>query len=135
MFINGYKLENPEKVDRAIHGSMSREGSLEGGVGESDENAILARYDQLGGYITLEGRKVKNGCFFEAKTGKPVKTPEVVLQLRDLDGHLIEVGVDEEIPVEVQAAEARAAGKPTPKVKIAKKGKKEVKALDVEEEE
>jgi len=67
MFIGKYKLEYQPKIDRAIQA-----------VG-TDEKAILIEYDRLGGYITLNGEKVKNGSFWDYKAGIARIKPEVVV--------------------------------------------------------
>ena len=117
--VGGYELVNAEKVDRAILGSMSAGGQLQGGVGEKASDEVkLAEYDRLGGLVRKNGRKVKMGSFYDFENKKPREEPEVVLVFRDLEGNEIEVPEGEEVPLEARAAEMIAEKK-------AKKVKKE----------
>lgn len=122
-------MVNEEKVNRAIHGMIGREGRLQGGVGENAEpEAVLAEYDRLGGLIRKGGAKVKTGSFYDFDKRTPRKTPDVKLLFRDLEGNEVELSEDEEVPVEVQAAEKIAAGGATggkKKKKASKKASKE----------
>src|SRR3990167_672959 len=104
----GFVMENSEKVNRAVFGLATSRG-LVGGVGENAEaRVILDKYDELGGYITKDGHKVKNGCFFDRKNHKSVEKPIVVLVIR-VNGEFVE----------------QVEGEPeTLEVKIAKKQKK-----------
>lgn len=62
--VGKFELVNKAKVERAI-----------ATVG-NNEQAILAEYDKLGGFIRYEGNKVVNGAFFDRKTGKVVADPK-----------------------------------------------------------
>jgi len=105
MNIRQFVLENSEKVHRAIEGTPGRGGLAVGGVGkEAKPEEILAEYDRLGGYITKGGRKIKTGSFWDFKQNKARSKPEVVYELRDLDGNKVELKEGEEVPVEVMAA-------------------------------
>jgi len=131
MKIKGYVLENPDKVERAINGSIGRLGQLINGVGEEASDELkLAAYDRLGGLITKEGRKVKTGCFCDLKASKslgtavPVENPEVILEFR-VDGELVELNADEALPPEVIVAEkVRAKKRQEVLKKVEKKAKK-----------
>lgn len=134
MEINGFTLVNEDKVNRAIFGTLGRGGALEGGVGEDASDAAkLAEYDRLGGLVRKDGRKVKTGSFYNFEGKAPHKKPVITLVMRDLEGNEVELGEDEAIPVEVQAADkiaerkAKAAGKKG-------KGKKAEEASEEEEE-
>lgn len=117
MIIGDFVLENEEKLNRALHGTVTRGGKLTGGVGEdAPEEAIIAEYDRLGGYITKDDLKVMMGSFYDFDKKKPREKPEVTFVAK-IDGDLIEVTEDE-----AQALET--AKKKTAKVK-AKKIKKE----------
>ena len=111
MKIKCYNLKNAEKINRAIFGSMGHGGKLYGGVGESyTEEQLLAAYDRLGGLITKNGRKVKNGCFYDVNASKkgnivPIEKPKIILVLSDLEGNLIEVSDGKELTPELKAAE------------------------------
>lgn len=108
MELLGFELANPEKVERAIFGMVADQGRLVGGVGEdASDEAKIAEYDRLGGLITQGDKKykVKTGSFYDFKERKPRETPQVVLLFKDLNGEEVEVGADEEIPMEVRAAE------------------------------
>ena len=102
----GYTLVNREKLNRVINGSEGPQGELIGGLGdEATEAAILAHYDKLGGLIRKGKSKVKTGCFWDFEGRKPFAKPKVVFVFRDLRGKKVELGENEEVPVEVQAAE------------------------------
>lgn len=112
MRIKGYELINDEKYDRAINGAIGREGKAEGGVGEEATDELkLAAYDRLGGLILKNGRKVKTGCFCDLAASKKqdkivaIENPKVILVLNDLAGNKVEIGENEELPIEVQAFE------------------------------
>lgn len=117
MQILGFTIVNDDKWNRAIYGTIGREGKMSGGVGEdASDEAKLAEYDKLGGAI-LEGKsKVKNGCFYDFIAKKPIAKPEIVYVFRDIDGDVVEVPKGEEIPLEVKAAEL-AKAKKTKKIK------------------
>lgn len=132
--VNGvqYVAENAEKWDRAVNGALGGEGTLVGGVGAgATPLEKLQQYDKLGGYITVGGRKVKTGAFFDHKRNEAVEDPRPVLLFR-VNGEEVEVPVGEELPVEVQAAEIadkKKAGKAG-----ARKGAKKAKP-SIEDEE
>lgn len=133
--VNGYVAENPEKWNRAVEGTVMREGTLSGGVGkDASPEAKLAAYDKLGGLITKGGRKVKTGSFYDFKKQEPRKEPEVVLVLNNLDGDVVELPEGAEIPIEVQAAELAGVKKAEKNVAKATKSAKKAKA-SIEDEE
>jgi hypothetical protein len=110
MKINDFILVNEEKLNRAINGSLSRNGSLSGGVGkEAKPEAIMAEYDKLGGLILKGDLKVKTGCFYDFENGKPFDEP-LLSFVENIDGK----------PVEVDESEAKA-------LKSAKKKKEALK--------
>lgn len=77
--VNGFVMENADKVERVIYGNMGRAGVLEGGLGEDAEpELILANYDKLAGYITKDGIKIKTGSFWDFKAKAARKTPDVM---------------------------------------------------------
>jgi len=126
----GYTLVNLEKLDRAIHGTMSRGGQLIGGVGENaSDEAIIAEYDRLGGCIKKDKNQVQMGSFYDFKKRAPRAKPDVVLVFRDLQGEVVLLKEDEEIPLEVKAAQVAE------EKKIAKVEKKGKKAKSIEDEE
>lgn len=90
-----FSLVNDEKVKRALHGSLGREGKLYGGVGdEASPEALLAEYDRLGGLITKGGLRVKMGSFYDFEKKQP--RPELELAfLADVDGEQCEVTEEE----------------------------------------
>lgn len=126
-----YELVNEEKANRAIYGMIGPEGSSQGGVGEgASDEAVIVEYDRLGGLIKKGKYKVKTGSFYNFPKKKAHVKPEVVFVFR-VDGEVVEIGADEEIPLEVKASET------VKEKKAAKAGKKEKKpdlAADEEEE-
>lgn len=99
----GLTMENKDKVTRAVQGTATGRG-LEGGVGEEASAVeILAKYDQIGGYITKDGYKVKNGIFFDSKTKKPLN-PEKITLLVYVNGNWVENIEGEEETLEVKIA-------------------------------
>ena len=94
MIVNGFKLENPDKIARVIHGDMGRSGGLEGGMGEEEAEKnpelVLARYDKIAGYITKDGVKIKTGSFWDFKLKAPRKEPDV-LYIFNIGGPKVEV--------------------------------------------
>ena len=69
----GFFLVNHEKLDRAINGSVGKEGKSYGGVGKDASDAqVLAEYDRLAGLILDQNnQKVANGSFFDFEEGAP----------------------------------------------------------------
>ena len=133
--LKGFTLVSEDKLNRAVYGAEGPEGRLSGGVGEdASAETILAAYDKLGGLIYKGKSKVKTGSFYDFENKKPRKKPEVTLVFRDLRGRKVELGENEAVPIEVQAAEKMkeeeaeesrtAAGKKAAKKKAAEKAKK-----------
>jgi hypothetical protein len=119
--INGFELVNLNKLERAVYGSMSAEGSLKGGVGEgASDAAIIAEYDRLGGLITKDGDKVLTGSFYDFEAKKPRSVPEVSFVFRDLDGDEVVIAEGAAVPMSVRAAKAQAEKKAGKKVKKGK---------------
>lgn len=118
----GVVMENQEKVDRAINGMATSKGRVDGVGLEATPEVILAKYDQLGGYITKDGFKVKNGCFVDSKTKQPVKKP-LVLLIR-MNGEIIEQveGESESLEVKVAKQQMKRGER-----KIVKKGERKIK--------
>lgn len=109
--VKGFELLNPEKVERALVGTVTRSGALSGGVqapdGTYDEDALLAEYDRLGGLIRKGDDKVKMGSFFDFKSRKPREKATPVLEFR-INGRVQEVPMDEPLPPVVRAAKLAA---------------------------
>lgn len=126
MKVGEFSLDNQEKVERALHGSLTRNGQLSGGVGdEAKEMELLAEYDKLGGLVTKNGIKVKSGSFFDFKKKVARKEPEVTF-LSEIDGSIVEL--DEEEAKAVKVAREKIKGLK------AKKLKKEVVKKDEKDE-
>lgn len=97
----GVRMENTDKVSRAIYGTATGKG-LVGGVGEDAlVEAILAKYDEIGGYITKDGFKVKNGVFYDRKTRQPVEAKKIVLLIK-MNGEVVEHIEGEEESLEIK---------------------------------
>jgi hypothetical protein len=94
MQVNEFDLVNQEKVQRAIDG-FTYEGKRMGGLpsGYKPED-LLAEYDRLGGYITKDGVKVKNGSFYDFVNKCPRKEPEIKFET-EVEGEIMEVTEDE----------------------------------------
>jgi len=137
-----YTLLNAEKFNRAVYGVVLRRGEQVGGVGENaSDMEKLAEYDRLGGAIRMGKNRVKMGSFYDFKARKPRVEPKVVFEFRDLSGELVELSADEEVPLELKAAQiaeekkvqknlAKLAEKEAKKKKQA--GKDEVSEEDAE---
>lgn len=123
MKVLDFVLENDEKVNRAVEGSMTRQGALVNGIGkfevkppvvvdgkevklsekeqkEAYDKLLLAHYDKLGGYITKDGVKVKTGSFYDFKNKTPRFAPELTF-IAEVEGELIEVTEDEAKAIKV----------------------------------
>lgn len=136
---NGYRCENEAKLKRAIYG-VEKNGIMVGGVGEDAKpEEILGEYDRIGGYITKDGFKVQNGAFCDihatklktlANGGKVElvlkKDPEIILEVRGVDGVLYEIEEGAELPLQVQLLkeEVEDGGKKKKKVRVKRKAKK-----------
>ncbi len=157
-------MVNGEKLVRAIEGSQNSLGEIRGGVGaDAPEGAILAEYDRLGGLVKKGKYKVKTGSFYDFAKKQPrmetvtkkdkegkvtssekVFAPNVKLVFR-LNGEDVELDGNQEVPLEIQAAEQqketklataaakRAATAKKKKEEAAKKKKKN--ALEDESDE
>lgn len=94
--IDGYVLQNPDKIERVVFGNVGRGGTLEGGLGlegaEKNPSLVLAHYDKIAGYITKDGIKIKTGSFWDFTRGvnKPRKTPEI-MYIFNVGGENVEV--------------------------------------------
>lgn len=94
--IDGFVLENADKLERVVFGEVKRAGYPEGGLGENADPAlVLAHYDKLAGYITKDvgGNrrvKIKTGSFWNFKKHEPHKEPQV-LYLFPVNGTVVEV--------------------------------------------
>jgi len=102
MQVGKYSLINEEKVDRAINGTIGMDNVIKGGVGSSDEAALLAEYDKLGGAIMKGTDKVKMGSFFDFKNAKPFTNPKVSF-IFSVNGKFVEVEDGVELPGEIKA--------------------------------
>ena len=117
MTINGYELVNPEKLDRAINGTVGRDGRSNGGVGTENEDAIIAAYDKLGGLILKDGLKVKMGSFYDFVNKKPREEAEVSY-MTEIEGEIVEV--TEEEAKAVKTARKKIADTKSKKLKKSK---------------
>lgn len=95
MQIGKYTLKYQPKIDRAIQA-----------VGDKDKAVLLAEYDRLGGLITLNGEKVKNGSFWDYKAGKAHAKPQVVVIRKPRAAE--EVAVEEEAEENDEEPKAKA---------------------------
>ena len=100
--IDGFVLENADKLQRVLEGEVKRAGVPEGGLlsqyGDLDKippEMVLAHYDKLNGYITKDVGgsqrvKIKNGSFWDFKKRKPHEEPKVIYLFR-VGGEQVEV--------------------------------------------
>lgn len=106
MEVKGYTLVNEEKVERALLGTVTRTGSLTGGVqnadGTFDADRLLAEYDRLGGLVKKGEDKVKMGSFYDFAARKPREKASVMLEFR-INGKTVEVAEEAELPSIVKA--------------------------------
>ena len=103
----GVRMENTDKLSRAVYGTSTSAG-LVGGVGEdATPEVILAKYDEVGGYITKDGFKVKNGLFFDRKTKQPVEAKKIVLLIK-MNGEVVEHTEGEAESLEIKVAKKQA---------------------------
>jgi len=125
----GVKMENLEKVDRAVIGVSTSRGRVEGVGEDASAKVVIAKYDSLAGFITMDGVKVKNGSFFDRRTKKPVNKPKLILLIK-VNGEVVEqeVGKEESVIVKVAKGQAKVA-----KAKL-KAGKKLNKKIEKSEE-
>src|SRR3990167_580953 len=109
----GFEMVNPTKVIRAVKGFDTNKGKA-GGVGEEAEaKVILAKYDELGGFVRKGAFKVKMGTFFDKKTKLPIENPKIVLLIK-VNGTVVEREDKKDAPkqpLEVQVAEELAEKK------------------------
>ena len=138
--IGNYRLVNRDKVDRVINGVVGKFGQLEGGLGDDAKSAdILAHYDKVGGLIVKKTGskkkdgsektyKVKIGCFWDIINKKPFEKAKVMLSFRDINGDEVFIPEkqegEEELPFDVQAAEASKEKKEAKQKEKSDKAKK-----------
>ena len=132
---NGFVCVNADKLHRTIYGSIGAGGKLYGGLLEKHNSVeeipaaeILARYDQLGGLITKDNRKIKTGAFYDLEHKKPREKPEIVYLVRavedDGEGGVrvvnAEVKDGEALPMELKAKAVKKVKRGRPKKDAAK---------------
>lgn len=105
--VKGYKLENPDKIQRALHGSPNDKGMPVGGVanaeGSFDGDALLAEYDRIGGFISnKDGDKVRTGSFYDFANRKPREKADVELEFK-VNGETVFIKEGKELPGMVRA--------------------------------
>jgi len=109
--VKGYELTNQDKVRRALEGAPSRTGEAVGGIlqpdGTYDEDLLLAMYDKMGGGIRKNGDVVKMGSFYDFARKAPRTEPAVVLTFR-INGEIVDVPAEAEVPALVKAAQILA---------------------------
>lgn len=133
----GYLMVNAGKAERAIFGSPTNQG-LTGGVGEkADSFTILAKYDELMGFVTKDNYKVKNGQFYDKETKEVLKPKKVTLIIK-MNGEFIEHTEGEDKSIELQVAmgqiekSKKDGGKDKEKEKELAKREKDLEAKEKE---
>lgn len=118
--IDGFVLENEDKLRRAIEGEPARSGQSTGGLLEKYKELelippaeVLAHYDKLGGYITKgigggERVKVKNGAFWDIRKKVPREKPEIMYVFK-VGGNFIEVDDPAKLAQAIQKVENAVA--------------------------
>lgn len=121
--VNGFQIENAEKLERVIYGTMGRGGELMGGLGlEADPELVLAHYDKLAGFITKDGVKVKTGSFWDFKAKAPRSKAEVMF-IFNIGGDNVEVDDPANLHKAIEVV-GKARAEKEAKVKAAKKKSK-----------
>lgn len=121
--INGFQIENAEKLERVVYGNMGRGSELVGGLGvDADPELVLANYDKLAGFITKDGVKVKTGSFWDFKAKAPRKTPEVMF-IFNIGGDNVEVDDPTNLHKAIEVV-GKARKEKEEKIKKAKKSSK-----------
>lgn len=111
--IDGFVLENADKLDRVLYGDVKRAGVPEGGLidkygdeSKVPEGEVIAHYDKLAGFISKniggETRvKVKTGSFWDMKRKQPRgegTTKKVKNTVKEVvDGKEVEKIVEKEV--------------------------------------
>lgn len=109
--INGFVLENGDKLERVVAGDMGRGGVLEGGLGEeAAPELVLAHYDKIGGLITKDGIKIKNGSFWDIKAKKPRVEPDVKY-LFNIGGDIVETDAPSNLATAIAEVEVARSKK------------------------
>ena len=100
--IDGFVLENADKLTRVIEGEVKRAGVPEGGllaqygdIEKIPKELVLAHYDKLAGFITKNVGgdrrvKIKTGSFWDFRKKKPHDEPKVIYLFR-VGGEQVEV--------------------------------------------
>lgn len=107
-----FTLVNADKVRRVLEGEKNGSRVVFKGLGSKpDPMQLIAEYDRRAGLIRgRDGAAVKTGCFWDFENGEPFADPKVVYIFR-VNGEVVELGEDEERPMQVQAAVAAEAQK------------------------
>lgn len=121
--INGFQIENAEKLERVVLGVVSRGGVLEGGLGvDAEPELVLAHYDKLAGFITKDGVKVKTGSFWDFKARAPRKEPQIMF-IFNIGGDNVEVDNPSNLHKAIEVV-GKARAEKEEKVRQAKKKSK-----------
>lgn len=121
--INGFQIENAEKLERVVMGVVSRAGTLEGGLGlDADPELVLANYDKLAGFITKDGVKIKTGSFWDFKAKAPRKEPQIMF-IYNIGGDNVEVDDPTNLHKAIEVV-GKARAEKEEKVRKAKKNSK-----------
>jgi|SRR3990167_37113 len=121
--INGFQIENFDKLERVVSGTVTRAGELSGGLGlEADPELVLAHYDKLAGFITKDGVKIKTGSFWDFKTKAPRKEPDVKF-IFNIGGDNVEVDNPANLHKAIEVV-GKARAEKEEKVRKARKGSK-----------
>lgn len=131
--IGEFVLKNAEKFERAVHGSLTRTGTLSGGVGDAPSNqdseefkkwesAVLAEYDKLGGLIVKNGLIVKIGAFYNFVKKQPQLDPHPSFII-NVDGENVEGSEEEAASLKtardrIKQMKSRKKGPPTEEGKL-----------------
>lgn len=122
--IDGYVLENHEKLTRVIEGEVKRAGQLEGGLiekyGEISKippKEVLAYYDRLAGLITknVGGSnrvRVATGSFWDMRKKCPRETPEL-MYIFNVGGTMVEVSDPAHLAAAVTTVQSALSEKET----------------------
>jgi hypothetical protein len=147
--VGEFSLENDEKVDRAINGTVGRDDQARGGLvskhgeGNIPDAALLAEYDRLGGLIKKGDLKVKTGSFYDFQKKQPREKPELRFSMA-FQGRVLDVNEEKAQAIlmaqeelaransEILEDEDEEGAKPEKKRKV---GSKKAKKEDTEEEE
>ncbi len=106
----GIQMVNEEKVERAVYGMATSRGLVDGLGEDASAEDILAKYDDMHGFMKKGAYKIKHGTFVDKKTKKFIENPKIILLIK-MNGEYVEQPEEEKESLEVKVAKKQTKKK------------------------